>query len=99
MCEGKSMYQLTLDLGLRDPKPRGGDRKSGKDLPKLTEEQKFQQRIDDAIVVFRAALDKLGEYISKDFHLLLPENSLKTNLTKLSALQTALRDALKSREN
>ncbi|MDA3923103.1 MAG: hypothetical protein PF904_00195 [Kiritimatiellae bacterium] len=98
MVEGKSARQLTFDFGLADPKPRGGDHKSGKDTKKLTKEEQYKQSIDDAVEVFKTGIDKLNGYVKDEYHLLLPANSIKTNLTKLSALTSALKDALKETE-
>jgi len=96
MCEGKSMYQLTLDLGIREPKPRGGDRKSGKDKTKLTKEQQLELQIKAAGEYWNNTLNDMCFHVNKTkSHKLLNEAELTQALTRLRVVADALKDALK----
>lgn len=96
MCEGKSMYQLTLDLGLREPKPRGGDRRSKIEQPKLTERDKLELQQRSAAEYFDESLKgMLWQVESAQSHLLLNAAQLTQAITRLRVIADALKDANK----
>lgn len=91
MCEGKSMYQLTLDLGIREPKPRGG----AKNMPKnFTEVQKLETQQDAAGEYWKGAVENmLFQVKSVKSHLLLSSAQLDQLLVQLRVVRDGLIEA------
>lgn len=88
MCEGKSMYQLTLDLGIREPKRKGGAREgSGRPQAQL-----------DSVLAAGAAWGRIGPAIDRatawKFERFLPEAMCREALSTLAVLQDALKARL-----
>ena len=75
MCEGKSMYQLTLDLGIREAKPRGGAR----NLPKnLTAEESYKLQCDAADQLWARFGDDMIDQVRRiKSHLMLSSGRLE----------------------
>ena len=91
MCEGKSMYQLTLDLGIREAKPRGGAR----NLPKnLTAEESYKLQCDAADQLWARFGDDMIDQVRRiKSHLMLSSGRLEHVLIQLEAVRDALKIA------
>gem|GEM_PF-2469512 len=88
--EGKSARQLEFEFGHREPKPRGGDRRSG---IRLTEIEKHEYAVERARRDWTRALADIKALVEMQTHLLLDEDMLARGVEVLAIARDGLRAA------